>query len=123
METSAISIRDLKLSCTIGFYPHERLKTQTLCAQIELRLSCIPACETDSLSDTVNYEALEEHLVSIASQSNYLLIERLAKVLLSACLKFDSRIHSVRIELEKPGCLKHARAAAISLYKERSLAA
>ncbi len=114
-----IAIRDLKLPCVIGFYPHERLASQVLSAQIELTLSSIPARYTDNLNDTVDYEALERRLVEIALNSQYALIERLAQVLLDTCFAFDSRIIVAKVELEKPGCLKNARSAVIRLAGEK----
>lgn len=108
----------MKLSCLIGFHPHERLAKQILTLNLKLHLSHLNARVSDCLKDTVDYEQLEMHLLQVAEQSNCLLIERLAQLLLDACLKFDKRIHSAELELEKPGCLKHAKSAGVILAKE-----
>ncbi|MBL4818238.1 MAG: dihydroneopterin aldolase [Deltaproteobacteria bacterium] len=120
MEINAIYIRDLKITCVIGVHDHERHAPQELLLNIKLDCLELSARQTDNITDTVNYEALEATLIDTAEKSSFNLIERLAQVLLDACLNFDERIKEVEIRLEKPGCLKNARAAGVVLQCTRT---
>ena len=120
MEACTIFIRDLRLPCIIGVHAHERYAPQVLQAQIELTLGTIDGYLSDRLEDTVDYETLEAKLLRVATQNQPYLIERLAQLMLDACFEFSPKISSVKLELEKPGCLKNSRAAGVILCKQRS---
>ncbi|MEI6790018.1 MAG: dihydroneopterin aldolase [Myxococcaceae bacterium] len=113
MAINRIFINDLKISCLIGCYAHERLATRELILNLQLSLSDLKARESDLLADTVDYGALVRFITQKAESTEYFLIEKLAQVLAESCLEFDPRILGVELVLEKPGCIKNAKSASI----------
>ncbi len=48
-----------------------------------------------------------------------MLVERLVQEIADICFDTDHRIHHVRVRLEKPGALRHARSVGITIDRSR----
>jgi dihydroneopterin aldolase len=123
-----IRIRRLQLSVYLGVYPEEQFVPRPAVVDIELGLDLSHAAKTDSLADTVNYDALSQAIRSVCSADaipvgadpkRYALVERLAGDIVDICLAFDRRIKSVRVIVGKPGALFCAETVQIEIFRRR----
>ena len=109
-----IFICDLKINPIIGLYPRERIHRQGLLLNVEIGLDLQAASYSDNLLDTVNYAEIEERIITLADNSKYLLIERLAGAIGRLVLEYPL-VQSVKVRIEKPRAARYARAIAVEL--------
>ena len=123
-----IRIRKLQLSVFLGVYPREQLAPRPVVADIELGLDLSRATASDTLSDTVDYDALSQTIRSVCSADatpigcdpmRYALVEHLASDIVDICLGFDPRIKSVRVIVGKPGAVTGAETVEVELSRRR----
>lgn len=111
-------IRDMVVNCVIGTKPSERRKKQKVIINVELECDLARAGRSDALADTVNYKQLNDGIRKLASESRYLLIERLAAAVADICLA-DGKVKAVTVTVEKPGALRRAAGAAVGIRRTR----
>ncbi|MGD0090722.1 MAG: dihydroneopterin aldolase [Planctomycetota bacterium] len=114
----AIHIRDLLLRCVVGIYPEERRAKQDVLINITLFADLSAACRSDRIEDTVDYKAIKKEVIAAVEVSEFQLIERLAELVASLCLK-EERVVRVRVLVEKPGALRFARTVGVEIVRER----
>ena len=112
-----IYIQNLKLPVLIGTLPHERNHPQNITIDIEFAYDMRKAGESDDLHDAVDYSAVEQCVIDIASKSSFFLLEALAERIARSVLEFPM-VEWVKVKLEKPAAA--IRAQAISVEIERS---
>jgi dihydroneopterin aldolase len=111
-----VLVRGLRLETCIGIHEHEQGRPQTLAIDVEIDLS---DQRVESLSDTVNYEAVVHAACRISAQGHIDLVETFAERLAEACLAHDGA-YRVRVLILKPGALApDAEAAGVELILER----
>ena len=113
-----MQIRDLVVQCIIGTRPEERLAKQAVVINVTLECDLRPAGQSDKLDDTVNYSAICKQLITMAEQSSFQLIERLAQEVARVCLE-DPQVSAVAVTVDKPHALTNARSAAVSIHRKR----
>ncbi len=113
-----IIIRGLKVDTVIGTLPEERDKTQTLVINLELYLSLQKAGKSDDLSDSVDYSLIESEIIRMSKKSKFFMIERFAEEVADICLK-EKLISSVKIDVAKPGALKHSTNVAVCIERAK----
>lgn len=113
-----IHIADLTLRCIIGIHPEERIKKQDVILNITLSADLGQAGSTDCIEDTVSYQTITEHIVTIVESSEYYLVERLAAVVAETCLA-DERVVAARIRVEKPNAIDRTRSVGVEIYRTR----
>ena len=74
-----ITIRQLRIETLIGLYPWEKQVRQTLLVDIDLSVDIRAAADQDDLTKTINYEAVCQQLISLATTEQFNLIETLAE--------------------------------------------
>ena len=111
-----IVISGLKVDTVIGTLPEERDKTQTLVINLELYLPLQKAGKSDDLFDSVDYSLIESEIIRMSEKSKFFLIERFAEEIADICLK-EKLISSVKIEVSKPGALKHSTSVAVCIER------
>jgi dihydroneopterin aldolase len=109
----------LEVACVIGDLPHERCREQMLTLDVSLALDLSAAVASDALGDTVDYAALAESVRAALKQARCHMIEHAAGCVAEVCLA-DPRVESVRVRIEKCGCVPGLRAAAVELARDRS---
>lgn len=113
-----IFIERLCIPMVIGVEPKERAKPQDICFDIEFPVSVEQAAKTDQLTDTIDYKSLCERISEFVNQSQYQLIETLAKAIADWLIRefsldwvklaltkkpFDMPdVKGVRISIERP---------------------
>jgi len=114
-----IRIKNLRVRTVVGLHPRERNRPREIVVNITLELAGSRACKTDSLSDTIDYEAIAGRIQKLTAKSRCLLIERLAWVILES-LMADKRIRRATVEIDKPGAIRSAESVSVSLSAERT---
>ena len=74
-----IFITELTLSTIIGTLPQERDLPQRIILDLEIDIDLTKAAQSDDLTQTIDYSEIEEKLVQLAANSQFLLIERFAQ--------------------------------------------
>lgn len=87
-----------------------------------LELDLKPACQSDRLSDTVNYSEATRLILQTATEKRYRLLEALAEQLAVALLNRLSRLQAVRLRLRKvhPPMGAIAASAGVEIYRSRA---
>ena len=75
----AIRLKDLTVFGHFGVSPAEREVGQKIQLDIELTADLKAACESDSLKDTINYEAVYANVMEVVSGRKHRLLEALGE--------------------------------------------
>ena len=114
-----IYLRGLKCQCIIGFIDWERQVPQTVELDLEFPCNCARAAVNDAVADTVDYKQVAKRVLAFVEGSKFLLIETLAHRLALALLQ-EFSLEWVRIDLSKPGAIRHSREVGVSITRRRS---
>ena len=115
-QFDTIYINELRISCIVGVFSHERKKKQPLIISVALTVDTKKAGKTDTIADTVSYHELTNEIIYVIEQSSYQLIEKVAQIVADICLK-DKRVKQVLVQVEKPHALKQAKSSAIEIIR------
>ena len=99
--TDVIELRALRLVAIVGVLPEERAQGQDFRIDVDLVPTSDRACDTDALGDAVDYGAVTERVVAIATGDPVDLIERLAD-LIAVDLLAAFPIERVTVAVHKP---------------------
>ena len=101
MRSVSIEIRGLSVFAYHGVHPEEREQGQTFV--IDVWLECRPsrADETDELADAVDYSAVCDRIVELATGGPYRLLERLS-ALIADDLVARYGVTRARVRIAKP---------------------
>lgn len=113
-----LKICDLAIRAIIGLKPSERRKRQSIVINVTMYADLKRACQSDHLDDSIDYSAIKQSIVGIATESKCLLIERLAQLIAEVCLE-NKFIAAVRVNVRKPGALRLARCTEIEIVRSR----
>jgi 7,8-dihydroneopterin aldolase/epimerase/oxygenase len=114
-----IYLRGLKCQCIIGFIDWERQVPQTVVIDLEFPIDCARAAASDAVADTVDYKQLAKRVLAYVGESRFLLIETLAHRL-ALVLLGEFSLEWVKIELSKPGAIRHSRDVGVSVTRRRA---
>jgi D-erythro-7,8-dihydroneopterin triphosphate epimerase len=116
-QLDKLFINDLTIPCIIGVFPNERKKIQNVIISVQLSVDTQKAGKTDALNDTVSYHTIATDIYEVVSKSQSQLLEKLAQIVATLCLK-DRRVKQVKVRIEKPQALMHAKSSAIEIVRE-----
>ncbi len=112
-----IEIHDLQVPTRIGVTKEERATPQDLFLDVTLHTDTRKAGETDDLADTIDYQALSDEIRSLASVSEYNLLEKLAEEVSRICIEnYSASFATIRIK--KPDALQNARTTAVFIQRD-----
>jgi len=109
-----IQIKRMKVSPIIGIHEHEREHRQELYISLSLRVHAPEAPHSDSLRDTLDYQAIHDELFEWIQHSSFHLLETLAKAIIDR-LQHYPRVEWMRVEIDKPQALLHAESVSVEL--------
>jgi len=113
-----IKIEDYRIHCIMGAHAHERKVDQEVSVDLEMKLNLAEPVQTDSIVDTVDYEAVCNVCKELAQTRRYHLIETFAYEALHAVL--DSfPLQWAKIRVRKSSALPLAKYAVIEFEKEQ----
>ena len=99
-----IFINDLRVDTVIGVWEWERRIRQTLVMHVEMGVDISFAGETDDLSKTVDYKAVNDRVMSFTSKSEFKLVETLAEKISEIILK-EFGVRWLKLTISKQGVL------------------
>ena len=106
----SVSLTGIRAFGRHGANPGEKNVPQPFDVDVFLTADLSAARRSDSLTDTVDYDALHRTIVGIVRERSFDLIERLAQELLDAIMQ-DDRVGSVTVKVAKPKLLAGATPA------------
>jgi FolB domain-containing protein len=115
-----IDIHDLTVPGIIGIKPDERVVKQDIVVNATLWVDTRPAAASDDISDAVNYRSVTKAMIAHIEQGEPMLVERLVAELADICFATSDQVDEIRISVEKPGALRHARSVGITIRRRRS---
>lgn len=105
----------------VGVLPAEKAKGQPF--EIDMVIYCrhIPACESDLLSQTVDYGEVYSQVEKIMQEAKYDLIEKLAGTIAEQILRTFRLADAIEIRIRKPQAPIEGQFASmgVSIYRER----
>lgn len=100
-----ITIDELWCDAIIGIYPRERETRQPLMLTVIVEIDAAAAIAEDSITQTLDYDALCSALMQHAQQHSYNLLETLLHHLLQEIGRFDDAL-AAEIRITKPKALE-----------------
>ncbi len=115
-----ITLSDLEADCRVGVTEAERAQPQRLRISLELQADFSAAARTDALTDTVDYQAVADAVLSRCRQGEWQLIEKLAADLAQAVL---DTFKPARVTVEvKKYAIPRSRHVAVRLTRPAQVA-
>jgi dihydroneopterin aldolase len=114
-----IFLRGLTAGCIIGFIDWERRVRQTVVVDIELPVDCARAAASDEVADTLDYKKVAKRVLAFIESSEFRLVETLAEHLARLILE-EFAVEWVRVALNKPGAIRHARDVGVVIERRRA---
>jgi 7,8-dihydroneopterin aldolase/epimerase/oxygenase len=105
-----IVVEGIVFRCSIGVSERERQTPQEIVASLELEMDFARAAGSDALVDTVDYREVARRIIAAGEASRFRLLETLATHLCRTILAEFPAVQALRLEVEKPGALRAARA-------------
>jgi D-erythro-7,8-dihydroneopterin triphosphate epimerase len=113
-----IHITDLTLRCIIGVNDWERTQKQDVIINITLFADLNKPCQTDNLSDSVDYKKIKQKIIAMVENSSFNLIERLSDEIAKICLA-PPLVKAVQVRVDKPNALRFAKSVGIEIFRSR----
>lgn len=118
-ELDRIHITDLVVPGIVGIKPDERVNKQDVLINATLWVDTRPAAASDDIADAVNYRTVTKAMIAHVESGEPMLVERLVSDLATIALESDERISEVEVTVEKPGALRFADSAGITIRRSR----
>ena len=111
-----IHINELKTRTIVGFNDWERKKKQDVSLSITLHADLAKACQSDQVSDTVDYKKIKNRVLEMVEKSQFQLIERMAEAVAALCLE-EPEVFRVDVTVDKLSALRFARSVAVEITR------
>jgi 7,8-dihydroneopterin aldolase/epimerase/oxygenase len=113
-----ILVRDLVLECSIGAYPEERIKTQRVRFNLDLRVRRPVPPLNDELENVLSYDKIIAEIRSIVATGHINLVETLAEQICDICLA-DRRVARASVMVEKLDIEPAAAGVGVEIERSR----
>lgn len=113
-----VQIENLRLRTIIGINDWERKEKQDVTINIKIRFDAARAGQSDCIEDTVNYKELNKRVIQTVEQSQFYLVEKLARVILDIAME-NSQVVEAWVKVEKPFALRFADSVSIELSDQK----
>ena len=117
--TGTTGLKDLRVECIIGIYPHERAATQTVFLDLELDYDFGAPAATDAIADAVDYDRIAASVTELLQAARFQLIETMAERAAALLLARVPLATAVRIEVRKPAAVPAAACAFVRVERRR----
>jgi dihydroneopterin aldolase len=114
-----ICLHGLECECIIGFIDWERRVPQKVVLDLEFPCDCARAAGSDAVADTVDYKQVAKRALAYVGASEFQLIETLAHRL-ALLLLAEFPLAWIRVEVNKPGAIRHSRNVSVSILRQRA---
>ncbi len=117
--TGTTGLKDLRVDCIIGIYPHERAATQTVLLDIELDYDFAAPAASDAIADAVDYDGVAATITELLQTGRFQLIETMAERAAALLLARVPVATAVRIEVRKPAAVPAAACSFVRVERRR----
>lgn len=111
-----IFLRELKVDTLIGVYDWERIVPQTLQIDLDIALPNTRACQSDDITDALDYSEIVRHLKEVLASRHFNLLEALAEHIAQILLK-DFNAPWVKVSVAKLQAIRGSRMVGISIER------
>lgn len=111
-----IVLRDLKVQTTIGDLAWERKILQTLKITLEIATDACQAAVHDTLSETLDYHAVAQSVISFGKENAYQLIETFAEKLAAYLIGYFG-LFWIKVKVTKPKAISEAEDVSIIIER------
>lgn len=118
MIKGIVGIEELKVTCFVGVYPHEKLTRQDLFLDLKVEADLSKSIKNDSLDDAIDYDKLAELCTKVAEDKHYHLIEVLAHAILEQIF-LQFKVSKAFIRVKKTQGLPMAKFSFVELESSR----
>jgi dihydroneopterin aldolase len=115
-----VGLKNLRIDCIVGIYPHEREAAQPLYLDVELHHDFADAAATEQIESAIDYDEVARTLTGLAAERKYQLLETFAEEGAAALFAEFDRVERVRIEIRKPNAVPTAAAAFVAVDRTRA---
>lgn len=112
-----ISIKQLKVSTTLGAYGWEQQIQSNLFIDLDYQVDCSKVSIKDELKETIDYDRLCQFIQSYLSKESHQLLETLGERLIQKLLVTFS-LKWVRLTIYKPGAIMKAQSVSLTLERK-----
>ncbi len=120
MTIGTTGLKNLRIDCVIGVYPHERTDAQPLFLDVEVDYDFAPAAATDDLTKALDYDGIAAGLTSVAREGRFALLETFVEAAAAFCLQSFPSVTAVRLEIRKPRAVSAADASFVRIERQRT---
>lgn len=113
-----VRIENLRLRTIIGINDWERKEKQDVTINIKIRFDATRAGQSDRIEDTVNYKAITKSVIKTVEESQFYLVEKLARAILDIAME-DPRVVWASVKVDKPFALRFADSVSIEVSDRR----
>ena len=117
--TGTTGLKDLRVDCVIGIYPHERAAAQTVMLDIELDYDFAAPAASDAIADAVDYDGVAASVTELLQTAKFQLIETMAERAAALLLARVPVATAVRIEVRKPAAVPAAACSFVRVERRR----
>jgi D-erythro-7,8-dihydroneopterin triphosphate epimerase len=111
---TTVRITNLRLRAIIGANDWERHTKQDVIINVTFKYDSAKAQQSDNLKDTVDYKTITKNIIQTVEASQYQLIEKLAKVVLTIVLK-NKLVKEATVRIDKPQALRFTDSVSVEL--------
>ncbi len=112
-------LKDLRVDCIVGIYPHERAEVQTVRLDIELDYDFGPPAASDAIADAVDYDRIAAWVTELLQVERFQLIETMAERAAALLLDRIPPARAVRVEVRKPAAVPAAACSFVRVERAR----
>lgn len=108
-----ITVRNLKASVQLGCYDWEKGKKRPVLINMAITFDGKKAADSDSISDTIDYDAMCSRITELVEARHYNLIESMVSDVLDLLGSYKI-VTEASVEIAKPGAVSAAEQVSIS---------
>jgi len=114
-----ILINNLILNLKLGYYDHEKKKSQKVKFSLEIDYEDKKPTNDKDIKSIVNYGTIVKLITKLVKKKHYNFLETLAEAVFDEIFK-DMRIGKIMLKIEKLEILKDCSSVGIQISKKRS---
>ena len=113
-----IFIQGLRIDNQIGICHWEKMIRQTVVLDLSLSTNIQYSAYSEQVTDTIDYQTIHDYVISYVKSNTFSLIETLAEQVANQLIQ-KFQIDKIKLTVTKPGALKYAQAAGVSICRTR----
>lgn len=110
-----VFVNRLAVEASIGIYPHERERKQTIWVSLDAAVAETEA-GPEAIGDVVCYDGMRRQVEALLAEGHVDLVETLAENIADRLLH-DRRIRQLRVQVEKPDAIEAAESVGIAIER------